>query len=114
MRSWSTCTEERALQASAEGITPVMGDLDDGQVLTEAVTWGDAVINCADSDHQNSVEFMLRAMEGTDKPFLHTSGTSIVGYPDEGELRDAVFTEETPFTPSPGRVMRVNINERVM
>ena len=107
-------TDERALQASAAGIAPVMGDLDDARVLTEAVTWGDVVINCADSDHQNSVELMLSEMEGTDKPFVHTSGTSIVGYPDQGEESAAIFDEYTPFTPSPGRVKRVSINDQVV
>ena len=106
-------TEERARQAEAKEITPVMGDLDNAQVLVEAVTWANAVINCADSDHQNSVRVMLGAMEDTDKPFLHTSGTSIVGFPDQGELRDAVYDEVSPFTPSPGRITRVSINEEV-
>jgi len=107
-------SDERANQAIAEGIKPIMGSLDDPDVLARAATRVEAVINCASSDHRGAVEAMLGAMEGTDKLFVHTSGTSIVGYPDEGEERDGVYDEDTPFTPSPGRVERVRINDEII
>ena len=107
-------SSKRANQLRMEGITPVLGALEDSRVLAEAAVNADAVINCADSDHRGAVEVMLQAMEDTDKPFLHTSGTSIVGYPDQGEERDSIFDEEMPFTPSPGRIERVSINEEVV
>ena len=106
--------EKRADQLRMEGITPVLGSLEDGSVLADAAIHADAVINCADSDHRGAVEVMLEAMEDTDKPFLHTSGTSIVGYPDQGEASDRIFDEDMPFTPSPGRIKRVSINEEVV
>ncbi len=107
-------SSKRANQLRIEGITPVLGSLEDSRVLAEAAVNADAVINCANSDHRGAVEVMLQAMEDTDKPFLHTSGTSIVGYPDQGEERDSIFDEEMPFTPSPGRIERVRINEEVV
>ena len=107
-------SDERANQAVAEGIKPIVGSLDDPDVLARAVTRAEAVINCASSDHSGAVEVMLSAMEGTDKLFVHTSGTSIVGYPDEGEKRDGVYDEDTPFTPSPGRLGRVRINDDII
>ena len=107
-------SNERANQAIAEGIKPIMGSLDDPDVLAHAATRAEAVINCASSDHRGAVDAMLGAMEGTDKLFVHTSGTSIVGYPDEGEERDGVYDEDTPFTPSPGRVERVRINDEII
>ena len=107
-------SDERANQAIAKGIKPIMGSLDDPDVLARAATRAEAVINCASSDHRGAVEAMLGAMEGTDKLFVHTSGTSIVGYPDEGEERDGVYDEDTPFTPSPGRVERVRINDEII
>ena len=107
-------SEERAAQAQEHGITPVLGSLDDDGVLAEAAGKADAVINCANSDHRGAAEAMLGALDGTDKPFLHTSGTSIVGWPDQGELRDAVFDEDTPFEPSPGRVERVRLNDDII
>jgi len=107
-------SSKRANQIRMEGITPVLGALEDSRILAEAAVNADAVINCADSDHRGAVEVMLQAMEDTDKPFLHTSGTSIVGYPDQGEERDSIFDEEMPFTPSPGRIERVRINEEVV
>ena len=105
---------KRADQLRMGGIAPVSGSLEDSRVLAEAAVNADAVINCADSDHRGAVEVMLQAMEDTDKPFLHTSGTSIVGYPDQGEVSDSIFDEEMPFTPSPGRIERVSINEEVV
>ena len=107
-------SSKRANQLRIEGVTPVLGSLEDSRVLAEAVVNADAVINCANSDHRVSVEVMLQAMEDTDKPFLHTSGTSIVGYPDQGEESDSIFDEEMTFTPSPGRIERVSINEEVV
>ena len=107
-------SDERANQAVAEGIKPIVGSLDDPDVLARAVTRAEAVINCASSDHSGAVEVMLSAMEGTNKLFMHTSGTSIVGYPDEGEKRDGVYDEDTPFTPSPGRLGRVRINDDII
>ena len=107
-------SSKRADQLRMGGIAPVLGSLEDSRVLAEAAVNADAVINCADSDHRGAVEVMLQAMEDTDKPFLHTSGTSIVGYPDQGEVSDSIFDEEMPFTPSPGRIERVSINEEVV
>jgi len=107
-------SEERAAQAQEHGITPVLGSLDDDGVLAEAAGKADAVINCANSDHRGAAEAMLGALDGTDKPFLHTSGTSIVGWPDQGELRDAVFDEDATFEPSPGRVERVRLNDDII
>ena len=107
-------SSKRANQIRMEGITPVLGALEDFRILAEAAVNADAVINCADSDHRGAVEVMLQAMEDTDKPFLHTSGTSIVGYPDQGEESDSIFDEEMTFTPSPGRIERVSINEEVV
>ena len=107
-------SSKRANQLRIEGITPVLGSLEDSRVLAEAAVNADAVINCANSDHRGAVEVMLQAMEDTDKPFLHTSGTSIVGYPDQGEESDSIFDEEMTFTPSPGRIERVSINEEVV
>ncbi len=43
-------TEAQAAQISELGITPVLGDLVDGAVLTREVRRADAVINAANSD----------------------------------------------------------------
>lgn len=107
-------SEGRAAQARAHGIDPLIGSLDDLDLLADAARSADAVINTANADHDASADAMLAALAGSDKKFLHTSGSSIVGHPDGGELSEAVFDESTPFNPSSGRAARVAINDRVL
>lgn len=80
---------DQAAEMTALGITPVIGTLDDRAVLTEQATQADAVINAASSDHRAAVETLLAALKGSNKPFLHTSGSSIVGdaFWQQGERR---------------------------
>jgi uncharacterized protein YbjT (DUF2867 family) len=82
----------------AKGITPVIGTLEDSQLLIAEARAADAVINTADSDHEGSVEALLAGLAGSGKPFIHTSGTSLVGYEAMGEPSDAILVH----TASPG------------
>ena len=101
-----------ALQAL--GITPVLGTLDDSYILTQQAQAADAVVHTADSDHRASVETFINALRGSGKPFIHTSGSSVVGDDARGAYeREAIFTEETPFEPMDIRRDRVAINQRV-
>ncbi len=95
------------------GIAPVRGTLDDAEVLAEAARAADATVNAANAGHRGAVEAMLAALAGTGKTFLHTSGSSIVGTRAGGDLREAVFDEDTPFTPSPTRAPRVTLDSDV-
>lgn len=70
---------EQAAEMTALGITPVIGTLDDSALLIEQAKKADAVINAASSDHRGAVETLLAALRGSNKTFLHTSGSSIVG-----------------------------------
>jgi len=80
------------------GVTPVFGNLDDLALLMREAHAADAVINAASSDHRASVEALLEALRGTGKPFLHTSGSSVIGDDVRGDaLSEHVFDEETPF-----------------
>jgi len=96
------------------GIVPVPGELNDAATLARAAREAHAVIHTADADHRASVEAMLGALAGSGKPFLHTSGSSVVGDGAWGELGDAIYADETPFTPGPGRAARVAVGERVL
>ncbi len=107
-------SQARAAQARERGIEPLTGSLDDAEVLAGAARAADAVINAANADHRGAVEAMLPALAGSGKPFIQTSGSSIVGTRAGGEATDDVFDEATPFTPSPGRAARVAINETVL
>ena len=74
----------------------------------------DGVINAASSDERGAVESMLEALAGSGKPFLHTSGSSIVGDMAGGEPGGKIYDEETPIDPLPGRAERVAIDRLVL
>jgi len=95
-------------------IEPVMGTLDDAAVLSQAAKAADVVVNAASADHKGAAIALLDAVAGSGKPFIHTSGSSIIGTRSKGQRSDAVFEEDTPFTPSPARVARVALNELIL
>ncbi len=107
-------SEARAAQARGKGIDPLIGSLDDGPLLGEAARDADAVVNAANADHRGAAEAMLAALAGSEKLFLHTSGSSIVSTRAGGEPTDKVFDETTPLQPSPARVARVALNRGIM
>ena len=98
---------DKADAISAFGIEPVMGTLDDAEILSRAARAADVVVNAASADHKGAALALLDALAGSGKPFIHTSGSSIIGTRSKGQRSDAVFDEGTPFTPSPARVARV-------
>lgn len=104
---------ETAEALARRGIAPVAGTLDDGEALAAAARGADVTVNAASADHRAAVEVMLGALTGSGKIFVHTSGSSIVGTRAGGELVEAVFDEDTPFTPTPQRAERVGIDQMV-
>jgi nucleoside-diphosphate-sugar epimerase len=107
-------SREKAEQLSSLGIEPVLGNLDDADVLRTNAATADAVINAASSDHQGAVEALLAGLEGSDKPFLHTSGAGKMTDNAGGEYRsDRVYDEDAPFTPLPARAPRHALDQLV-
>jgi len=106
-------SDETAAALTKFGMTPVRGTLDDSEVLAEAARDADVTVNAANAGHRAAVEAMLLGLAGTGKTFLHTGGSSIVGTRARGELVATVFDEDTPFTPSPQRAPRVEIDKLV-
>src|SRR5919205_368776 len=90
---------EKTKAVRAFGIEPVIGTLDDGEILAQAARAADVVVNAASADHKGAVVALLDALTGTGKAFIHTSGSSIVGTRSRGERADDIFDEDTPFTP---------------
>jgi nucleoside-diphosphate-sugar epimerase len=88
-------TEANAAALSRLGIRPVLGDLYDAEVLRSACSDADVVINAASADNPYPVATFLRALAGTGKRLIHTSGSSIVGDLAYGEPSDAVYDEST-------------------
>jgi nucleoside-diphosphate-sugar epimerase len=95
------------------GITPVAGTLDDAEVLAQAARAADATVNAANAGHRGAAEALVKALAGTGKTYIQTSGSSIVGTRANGEFVAAVFDEDTPYTPSPTRAARVAIDDMV-
>ncbi|SAK72091.1 NAD-dependent epimerase/dehydratase [Caballeronia hypogeia] len=96
------------------GIEPVIGSLDDTTLLAAEARTADAIINAASSDHRGAVEALIRALEGTNKPFLHTSGSSIVGDASGGEASDKIYTEDDLPEPTPDKAPRVAIDNLIL
>ena len=100
---------------SAHGIEPVRGSLDDDDVLVREARAVDGVVNAADADHLRSVQTLLRALEGSGKPLLHTSGSSVIGDDARGNsVSEAIFDEDTPFVVSPAKQERHALNGTVL
>jgi len=95
-------------------IEPVIGSLDDTDLLTAEARAADAVINAASSDHRGAVQALIGALEGTNKPFLHTSGSSIVGDASGGEASDKIYSEDDLPAPTPDKAPRVAIDTLVL
>ncbi len=102
---------DAAQRLAQSGIRPVMGSLDDASLLIDQARSADAVINTANSDHRASVEALLEGLKGSGKPFLHTSGSSVVGDDARGaRCSSQVFDEETPLVVNPYKQARRDID----
>jgi nucleoside-diphosphate-sugar epimerase len=108
-------TPEQAERIKAVGITPVVGTLDDRELLIHEAQAADAVVNAASSDHRASVEAMLDGLAGSNKPFIHTSGSSVVGDDARGEWRsDKVYAEDTLVDVVPEKAARASLDKLII
>ena len=105
---------EQADELKALGITPVIGTLDDKTLLAEQARAADAVINAASSDHRAAVEALLDALRGSNKVFLHTSGSSIVGDASGGKSSDVIYYEDNLPEPTVDKAARVAIDNLIL
>lgn len=97
------------------GIEPVIGTLDDRDLLIAEAQAADAVINAASSDHEGAVKALIDGLAGSGKPFLHTSGSSIVGDASGGEAGEArIYHEDALPTPTADKAARVAIDQLVL
>ena len=104
----------KAADLRAHGIEPVVGTLDDHDVLTREAQGSDAVINAASSDNRGAADALIAALAGSGKALIHTSGSSIVGDEAMGEPSERVFAEDTPFTPEPDKEARIALDNAVL
>jgi nucleoside-diphosphate-sugar epimerase len=106
-------SDDTAAALEKRGITSVRGTLDDADVLAKAARAADVTVNAANAGHRGAAEAMVTALEGSGKTYVQTSGSSVISTRARGEFVDAVFDEDTPFTPMPSRVARVAIDTMV-
>jgi nucleoside-diphosphate-sugar epimerase len=105
----------KADQLAALGIEPVLGELDDSDLLMREARHADGVISAANADHAPSVHAFIEALAGTGKALLHTSGSSVIGDDARGnETAKAVFDEDTPFVVAPAKQPRREIDLAVL
>ena len=106
--------------ASAErlapiGIDPVIGTLDDADVLSRAARAADGVVNAASADHVGAVRALIHGLEGSSKPLLHTSGSSVIGDDARGSRRtESIFDEDTPLVVNPSKQARRELDLMVL
>jgi nucleoside-diphosphate-sugar epimerase len=62
----------------AQGVVPVVGKLDDHDLLVDEARAADGVVNAADSMHRRCLEALIDGLRGSDKPLIHTSGIGMV------------------------------------
>ena len=104
-----------ANRLAQSGIEPVMGTLDDTDLLIQLAQSSDAVINTANADHLGSVQALLVGLKGSGKPLLHTSGSSVVGDDARGGFCSPhVFDEQTPWVINPFKQARRDIDLLVL
>lgn len=104
----------KAKAIKALGIVPVLGTLDDSALLRSEATAADATINTASSDHRGAVETLIRALENSGKPLLHSSGSSVIGDDAHGEPSSQIHDESGPLVHSPSRPARAAIDRLVL
>ena len=107
-------SEDKAKQLKEQLIEPILGNLNDAEMISQQARWADAVINAASSDNHEVVKTILNAMADSGKIFLHTSGTSLVGDDAKGQFAsDKVFDEETSLNPSADKIARVELDQYI-
>ena len=107
-------SEDAAASLKKRGIEPVAGDINAYTPFVEVAKRVDAVINAANSDNAFVAHALLDGLKGSGKTLIQTSGSSVVGTYDNGEVRNDTFDEDTPFTPEPEKAMRVAIDKQVL
>ncbi|PWN63632.1 epimerase [Chryseobacterium phosphatilyticum] len=107
--------EAHVQELESLGIKTIIGNIHNEDLIKTAVDGVDAVIHNADSaDDAYAVDNFIKAMEGSHKTFIFTSGSAILGGKENGKRSDFVYTEDFPLTPRLEMASRVLINNYVL
>jgi nucleoside-diphosphate-sugar epimerase len=106
-----------AEKLDAAGILPVFGDLEaDPEAAARAASDSDAVIFAPQlllEPEWRAVDAFLDRLEGSDRTFIFTSGTGVLGQRTGGDWSPDSFAEQDPFTPARSIAARVETETRV-
>ncbi|WP_374464320.1 NAD-dependent epimerase/dehydratase family protein [Chryseobacterium sp.] len=107
--------ESHVQELESLGIKTIIGNIHNEGLIKAAVAGVDAVIHNADSaDDAYAVDNFIKALEGSHKTFIFTSGSAIFGGKENGKRSDFVYTEDFPLTPRLEMASRVLINNYVL
>lgn len=106
--------EDRAALLRERDITPIVGTLDDLDVLDGAARSADAVINAADADNPFAARVLVDALRGSGKRFIQTSGTSIVSDNAGGQAGGVIYSEDTPLNALPEKAGRIATDRMIL
>lgn len=106
-------SQEKAEYLESRNIQPVIGDLTSEEILSEAAKNGDVIINAADADDRAPVETVFKAISGTGKTYIQTSGSSIISDAAGGEASDEIYDGEIAFEPLAEKRGRVELDNFV-
>jgi nucleoside-diphosphate-sugar epimerase len=105
--------ETKAERVSADGATPVVGDLADLELLAHLLQASEGVIHTASPGDELSaqvdsdvVDVVMRTLAGTQKPYLHTGGVWTFGAGSD-------IVETDRYQPLPITEWRVDIESRL-
>lgn len=106
---------DKAAMLKTLGIEPIEGTLDQAEVLTREAKRADAVVNAANSDHRGAVEALIAGLAGSNKPLIHTSGSSVIADIANGEPSDNVFDEDrSTWRPVPDKQPRADLDRDIV
>ena len=109
-----TRSEAKVEGLKSLGIEPIVGSLADAELVTQCALQADVVVDAADSDNLQAVKTIIAALSGSDKIFIHTSGSTTVADRANGEPSPAIFTEATEFQADEHKLARVAIDNLVI
>src|ERR1700758_3433695 len=66
-------SKEKADAVAAHGVDPVIGSLDDADLLQAEARAADAVVNAASSDHRGAVGALISGLSGSGKRLIHSA-----------------------------------------
>jgi len=109
-------SDKAAMLLQKQSITPLRGDLKDAASMARGVQQADGVIHAATTNGSDmaevdiaAVDAILAALEGTNKPFIYTSGCWVLG-----NTGDTIAGEEAPTNPPMIVAWRPALEKRIL